>query len=501
MIGRKSFLIVLSRFGSAALAFIGLFFMTRYLGADVYGSISWVLALVATFNSISDLGFGSAHIKRISEGKDLDDCVSTYAVIRIVLTAVMVATVLSAIIVYAVAFGQAFTSTSFEVILLFMLYFVYYDLATIATATFDARMETAKTQLSVFMDPLIRIPLVVFVSISRLSAMHLAYTYVLGGLGVAIISMVLLSRERVRWRKPTLFRSYLKFAFPIALISIMGAISGNADLLLIGFFWSNTHVAFYSASQSVLNLLAVIGTAVSTLAFPTFSKLNSEGNMDKIREVTRAAERYISMLAMPIVVVVILFPGQVALILFGGGFSAAAGPLRFLSVSMLLNLLNSVYASQIGAVNRPDLSAKLTLLSLVVNVGLLAIFIPTSLFKIKVLGMAETGAAMADMLGVMVLFITTRFIVMKLTKTRSNSRILIHVLAALITGFVLIGMSSIWIMTHWFDLIAYGLISACVFAVLLYILKELTIGDLKFFLSVVDPREMKDYISSELRRK
>jgi O-antigen/teichoic acid export membrane protein len=168
---------------------------------------------------------------------------------------------------------------------------------------------------------------------------------------------------------------------------------------------------------------------------------------------------------------------------------------------MLLNLLNSVYASQIGAVNRPDLSAKLTLLSLVVNVGLLAIFIPTSLFKIKVLGMAETGAAMADMLGVMVLFITTRFIVMKLTKTRSNSRILIHVLAALITGFVLIGMSSIWIMTHWFDLIAYGLISACVFAVLLYILKELTIGDLKFFLSVVDPREMKDYISSELRRK
>jgi O-antigen/teichoic acid export membrane protein len=500
LIGRKSFLIILSRFASAGLAFVGLFFMTRYLGAEVYGSISWVLALVATFNSFADLGFGSAHIKRVSEGLDLDDCVSTYTVIRIFLTGIMVTVVLLSILVYAIVFGQNFTSSTFEIILLFLLYFVYYDIATIATTTFDARVETAKTQLSVLVDPLIRIPLVVFVSINRLSTVHLAYAYVLSGLGVAIVSLVLLSRERVRWCKPTLFRSYLKFAFPIALISVMGAISSNADKLLIGFFWSDADVGYYSSSQSVLALFAIIGIAVSTLTFPTFSKLHTEGMMEEIGKKTRAAERYISMLAMPVVAIVLLFPTEVALILFGGGFEAAAGPLRFLSVSMLLNLLNGVYASQINAVNRPDLSAKLTLLSLLINLGLLAIFIPTSIFKIEMLGLAETGAAIANMIGVAVLFVTTRLVVLRLTGTNSNPRILIHVVAGAVTGAALIGVSMLWKMTRFYDLVGYGAISVAVFIFVLYILREFNKNDVRFFLSVINPGEMRDYLSSEFRK-
>ena len=500
MIGRKSFLIVLSRFGSAGLAFIGLFFMTRYLGADVYGSVSWTIAFVATFNSLADLGFGAAHVKRISEGGDLDECVSTYAFVKVVLTAIMVVTVLLSILIWGVVSGKWYSSTTFEVILLFILYFVFYDIAGIATATFDARVETARTQISLFFDPLIRIPLIVFVSINRLSAVHLAYAFVLGGMGVVIISLLLLSKYRIRFRKPTLFRSYLKFAFPIAIVSVMGAISANADKLLIGFFWSDPDVGYYSASQSFLSLFAVIGAAVSTLTFPTFSKLHSEGRMDQVREKTRLAERYISILAMPIATFILLFPNEIAVIMFGGTFEAAAGPLRFLSISMMLGLLNGVYSSQINAVNRPDISAKLTLLSLTVNISLLVIFIPVSVLGINLLGLAETGAAIANMLGIAALFVATRFVVMRLTGTKSNPRILLHIVAAAITGLLLVSISNIWLITHWYDLIGYGLISAGVFAFLLYLMKEITFTDIKFFASVINPKEMKDYISSEFKR-
>ena len=276
------------------MAFIGLFFMTRYLGADVYGSVSWAMAFVATFNSLADLGFGAAHVKRVSEGKDIDDCVSTYSILKIVLTAVMVISVLTSILIWASFTGEWYSSTTYEVIVLFILYYVFYDIAGIATATFDAKVETASTQLSVFMDPIVRIPLVVFVSINRMSTVHLAYAYVLAGLAVAIVSLVLLSRKKLYFCRPTLIKSYLAFAFPIALVSVMGAISGNADRLLIGLFWSDAQVGYYTASQSFLGLFAVIGTAVSTLAFPTFSKFHAEGKLEEIREKTRAAERYIA---------------------------------------------------------------------------------------------------------------------------------------------------------------------------------------------------------------
>ena len=78
MLARKSLLILIVRFSSQILSFIALLFITRYLGTDIYGSITFSFALVATFNCVSDLGFNSANVKRISEGKDLDDCFSTY---------------------------------------------------------------------------------------------------------------------------------------------------------------------------------------------------------------------------------------------------------------------------------------------------------------------------------------------------------------------------------------------------------------------------------------
>ncbi len=74
----------------SALSFVGVFFMTRYLGTGDYGTLSWVLALVLSLNAVSDLGFTNAHIKRISEGRDINDCVSTYAAIELILTGAMV---------------------------------------------------------------------------------------------------------------------------------------------------------------------------------------------------------------------------------------------------------------------------------------------------------------------------------------------------------------------------------------------------------------------------
>ena len=47
---------------SAALAYVGLYFITRYLETDIYGTVTAAMALVATFNAVADLGFSSAHV-------------------------------------------------------------------------------------------------------------------------------------------------------------------------------------------------------------------------------------------------------------------------------------------------------------------------------------------------------------------------------------------------------------------------------------------------------
>jgi len=492
---------MLSRLFSAGLTFIGLFFITRYLGAEIYGTIAWTMALVATFNCVSDLGLNAAHVKRVSEGNDISDCLSTFVVGKLLLTGLMVVFTISSLAIWTTVLGNSLTESSTNIVLLLILFYAFYDIATIATVTFDARLETAKSQLTLLMDPLVRVPLIVFISLNRLQDIHLAYAYVLAGTGFAIVSMLLLSRENISWKRPTLFRSYLTFAIPIATIIIMGAISGNIDKLLIGIFWNVKSVGYYSASQQILALFGVVGTAVSTLAFPAFSKLHSEGDIKAVRAGTLEAERYISMIALPAITVIILFPTEVAKVLLGGGFAESGGPIRFLAVSTFFNLLNGVYLSQIYAVNRPDLTAKLVFVSLIINVFFLLILVPSSFSGYELFGLAATGAAIANMLCFATMFISFRFVTVRLTGTGFNSRLLLHLVAAALSGIVVLVLSNFWILDGWIALISYGLVSFAVFSCALFILRELRRSDLEYLLRVINPKEMKKYIFSELKGK
>ncbi len=180
---------------TAALAYVGLYFMTRPPWGRRYGTLSYTIAFVATFNAVSDLGFSSAHIKKMSEGADPDECISTFAAIKLVLTGLMVVLTLSSVFVWTSVFGNVLTDTSIDLILLFVLYQVLYDISSIATFTFQAKMEMAKMPLVTLVDPLVRLPLVILVAMTAGGVMELAYAYVLGAIAVVLLAMYLLFRE------------------------------------------------------------------------------------------------------------------------------------------------------------------------------------------------------------------------------------------------------------------------------------------------------------------
>jgi hypothetical protein len=131
------------------------------------------------------------------------------------------------------------------------------------------------------------------------------------------------------------------------------------------------------------------------------------------------------------------------------------------------------------------------------------VFVPTSIGGFKLLGMAATGAAIATMGAMVTNLISTRLTVSRLTGAKASRRMLYQLPAALLSAGVLLSLnlSHLWPMSHWNDMVAYGLISYGVSAAFLFFVKELTREDIQFFVSVINPKEMKNYISSELRGK
>ncbi len=475
--------------------------MTTYLGTDIYGSIAFTLALMASFNSFSDLGFSSAHVKKVSEGGNIGDCLSTYATVKLILNGAMAVISLVAIFIWSNYLGNPLTAGTWTLLLLFLLYYVMYNVATVVTTHYSATMEQAKGQIVLLFDPLVRIPLVVFVCLGGGGAIDIAYVYVISALSVMVFALLFIYRDRVHWKKPTLYRSYFKFAAPLMLVGIISTLVGTVDKVFLGLEWGNESVALFSSSQALLGVLAIISASVATMAFPSFSKLHSEGNIKEICRMTWQAERYISILAMPIVTVIVIFPTECAKILLSGTFADAGGPLRFLAIATLLSMLNSVHSQQILAVNRPDTSAKLTLLNFLVYGGLLLVLVPANLIGIQMFGMSATGAAIANLVAVAVILVVTRYTVYRLTGTSANPRLSLHVIAACASGLWLILLSNYLALAGWLYLVFYGLTSSLVFVVVLFALREFKREDLSYFLDLLSVKKMLSYISKELKHK
>lgn len=499
MLGRKATLIMAIKTISAILGLVGILAMSRYLTSEKIGMLTYTISLIATFNVISDLGFSSAHIKRLSEGKDYDDCMSTYITVRLLLVGLMAVLVIGTISTYIFILGQTMEDTDFELILLILTYYIFYDLAGIAISTFDAYMESAKSQISVLFDVIIRIPLIVFMSLSRMTAHDLAWAYVLGGLATLVVSMFLFSKRSFKWKGPVLFRSYMSFAIPIAGIAILGAVWGNLDKLLLGFFQTSGDVGYYSMGQSLLNMIAMMGGAIAIVAFPAFSMMHTNGDLEGIRNKTWQAEKYLSIFAMPLIVIIILFPVDVVTIFLSARFAATGDAIRFLSIATLLGILNQLYISQISSVNRPDIAFKMTLVAVVVDVIALIVLVPKSIFGIGMMDMSYTGAAIATALSAAAYFIIGRMVCSKLTGTRSNLKILYHVLAAIILSAILVALSMLVEIQRWWDLTLYIMIAYGCFIGVLYLFKEFTKGDLDFIIDLMDIKKMMKYIKNELR--
>ena len=127
MIGRKSFLIISSHFVVRFIGWVGLVVLARNWPSKTapaaLGTIAFTMSFLALFNIIADLGFSKAHVKRISEGKDLGTCIGTYAAIKLLLTGLMITVAVVAIYIWSTFFDKTFFNTTTESVLFIMMFY------------------------------------------------------------------------------------------------------------------------------------------------------------------------------------------------------------------------------------------------------------------------------------------------------------------------------------------------------------------------------------------
>lgn len=173
--------------------------------------------------------------------------------------------------------------------------------------------------------------------------------------------------EAVAWRKAVI---------PLAMIGGLQLINQHADLIILGLLRPDEEVGVYRAVFQVA-LLVIFGLqAMNQVLQPHFARLYSQGDMTKLQQLVTTSARAILALAMPPVLILMVFGTELLGWVFGDAFQAGGVALAILAAGQLIN----AGVGSVGALLNMTGNERYTMLGVAVaaasNVGMNLLLIP-----------------------------------------------------------------------------------------------------------------------------
>ncbi len=492
MLVHKYIMKVISNIVAAVASFVALMVMTRYVGAE-YGVMMWGFAFVALFNAVAGLGFETAHIKFVAEGKDQDDCFSTFTVIRLLLTGLMV--VLTAAFTIVGILNNSIGTELAVVIFIFILYYAIWDIRSILTVTFDARLESGKSSIVIIVESVVRSGILIVLALMQVSVDVLSSAYVIGMIIAAVTSLALCKNLGVRLVRPTMFREYITYAAPLVISSFTLMIVEALDKVMIGFNGDALEVGYYAAAMGAVVAVVGLGNSMNNVILPQLSSSELTSSPSKSEGLVWMSQKYLMMFLFPVMAVLMVFGQVIASVLFGPSFSRAGLILSILGVMMTLKVLSGVLSQVLYASNNAKLYTKASLIYCFFVIVLYFLFIPD-------IGLwawtGGVGAALAVSVGSLLYIILLSYYVKHAAGIRSYPNLWKHMVSLIVT------LSVLAIFWYQFDvsgplwIIIVSILGLAVYFVILVILKELRRSDIKFFMNAMSPKQLMASLDEEL---
>lgn len=166
------------------------------------------------------------------------------------------------------------------------------------------------------------------------------------------------------------FPRLFSFGGWVTVSNIVGPILLYTDRFLIGALLTMTAVAYYTAPFEVINRLWIIpGSLVMTL-FPAFSRLGTM-RKEELQRLYARSIKYLLLSTGPVVLILVVFADDILRLWLGRDFAQQSTLVfRILLLGTLVGLLAPVSGSLLQGLGRPDILAKLYLIEVPLNIGL-----------------------------------------------------------------------------------------------------------------------------------
>lgn len=224
-------------------------------------------------------------------------------------------------------------------------------------------------------------------SLSAILWILLAVRVLLAFLTVYAVKRVLVPGP---WSLPSnwkVLREMLGYSGWVAVSTIVGPVLGSFDRFTVGSVIGGTGLGYYSGASEGANRVLLIPVTAFSAMLPALSATDASDGRERSIAVTRAGQRQLAALLLPVCLVLVAFGPAILGFWLGGSFADAAGTaLRILAIGIFLAGLAILPLALLYGSGRPDLPAKINLIQV-------ALHIPITIILTRALGIS--GAALS----------------------------------------------------------------------------------------------------------
>ncbi|UCD07166.1 MAG: flippase [Candidatus Aenigmatarchaeota archaeon] len=175
-------------------------------------------------------------------------------------------------------------------------------------------------------------------------------------------------------------RKLLSFSIPLLFAGFMSFIISSIDTLMLGYFKTVTDVGVYNAAAPTAYVLNVIPGALTVIFLPIITGLYSKGKIKELYSVYKTVFKWMFYFNIPLLAVMMAFPGQIINILFGieyAGYAGVSMTLLFLSVGTFLVGISIFFSNVLSMLEKTKHILYIIIAAAIVNLLLNWLLIPT----------------------------------------------------------------------------------------------------------------------------
>lgn len=171
-------------------------------------------------------------------------------------------------------------------------------------------------------------------------------------------------------------KQFINYSWPLLFTVVMATLFSWADVFFIGFFKETYDVGIYNSAIPIAALIFFIPNLFVQLFAPLINKNYSENKINLIKNLSQQIGKWIFIFNLPLLIVMLFFPGVLINLLFGEEYILATTSLIFLTMGYLFHAQFTPSFYLLNMLGKSKLSLFNISTTLILNIILNIILIP-----------------------------------------------------------------------------------------------------------------------------